>query len=63
MSFYYFQYKQKIDLTDPKAINFVGNYWFTNANLYDHTGPSNYQRYYEIIGRRVLAGTPEPVDK
>ncbi|XP_073961460.1 arylphorin subunit beta-like [Choristoneura fumiferana] len=56
-------YKQKVDLTDPKAMNFVGNYWFTNANLYEHTGPRNYERYYEIIGRRVLSGTPEPVDK
>lgn len=56
-------YNQEIDLHNSKAINWVGNYWFTNVDLYEKAGPRNYQRFYEIIGRHVLAGTPEPVDK
>ncbi|XP_063387647.1 arylphorin subunit alpha-like [Cydia fagiglandana] len=55
-------YNQEIDLRDEKAINFVAKYWFANVDLYEKM-PKNYERFYEIIGLHLLAGTPEPTDK
>ncbi|XP_063627707.1 arylphorin subunit alpha-like [Cydia splendana] len=55
-------YNQEIDLRDEKAINFVAKYWFANVDLSEKM-PKNYERFYEIIGLHLLAGTPEPTDK
>ncbi|XP_063387417.1 arylphorin subunit alpha-like [Cydia fagiglandana] len=55
-------YNQEIDLRNSKAIDFVTKYWFTTVDLYEKL-PKNYERFYEIIGLHLLAGTPEPVDK
>ncbi|MCJ0326389.1 hypothetical protein JY784_20095, partial [Clostridioides difficile] len=54
---------QKIDFHDPKAINFVGNYWQDNADLYGEEVTKDYQRSYEVFARRVLGAAPMPFDK
>ncbi|XP_030040373.2 arylphorin subunit beta [Manduca sexta] len=56
-------FDQKIDFHDFKAINFVGNYWQDNADLYGEEVTKNYQRSYEIIARQVLGAAPKPFDK
>ncbi|XP_063539441.1 arylphorin subunit alpha-like [Cydia strobilella] len=55
-------YNQEIDFRNSKAIDFVAKYWFTTVDLYEKL-PKNYERFYEIIGLHLLAGTPEPTDK
>nr|AFP55241.1 arylphorin [Cerura vinula] len=68
----FFQYLQKghfkafdkeVDFHSAKAINFVGNYWQTNADLYSEDVTKDYQHSYEITARRVLGAAPKPWDK
>nr|AAB86644.1 arylphorin precursor [Hyalophora cecropia] len=54
---------KKIDFHDEKAINFVGNYWQENADLYGEEVTKDYQRSYEIVARHVLGAAPKPFDK
>ncbi|CAG4955895.1 unnamed protein product [Parnassius apollo] len=56
-------YNQEVDFSNSKSINFVGNFWQSNADLYEKFGPRNYHRSYEITARRLLGASPEPVDK
>ncbi|CAB3234020.1 unnamed protein product [Arctia plantaginis] len=56
-------FDKEIDFSNPKAINFVGNYWQTNADLYSEEHIENYQHSYEITARHVLSGSPKPYDK
>ncbi|XP_075980759.1 uncharacterized protein LOC142979612 [Anticarsia gemmatalis] len=56
-------FDKEIDFHNPKAINFVGNYWQTNADLYSEEHIEDYQHSYEITARHVLGGSPKPYDK
>lgn len=62
-STYIFQSQQDIDFRNSKAINFVGNYWQANADLYEGLGHGYHHRSYDIVARRLLSGSPEPFDK
>lgn len=44
-------------------MNFVGNYWQTNADLFGEEFTETYQRSYEVTARRVLGAAPAPFDK
>nr|WGN96261.1 setae polypeptide [Ochrogaster lunifer] len=68
----FFQYLQKghfkafnkdVDFHKSNAINFVGNYWQTNADLYSEDVTKDYQHSYEVTARRVLGAAPERWDK
>nr|AAG44960.1 hexamerin 2 [Corcyra cephalonica] len=50
--------KYEVDLYNSKSINFVGNYWQSNTDLYEKVQPRNYWRSYEVAARRVLGGAP-----
>ncbi|XP_059052698.1 arylphorin-like [Achroia grisella] len=52
-------YKQDVDLYSSKSINFVGNYWQSNMDLYENVPPRNYWRSYEAVARRILGGAPQ----
>nr|WGN96264.1 setae polypeptide [Ochrogaster lunifer] len=56
-------FDKEVDFQNPKAINFVGNYWQSNADLYSEESTKDYQHSYEITARRVLGAAPEHVDK
>ncbi|CAK1586885.1 unnamed protein product [Parnassius mnemosyne] len=56
-------YNQEVDFSNSKSINFVSNFWQSNADLYEKFGPRNYLRSYEVIARRLLGAAPESVDK
>ncbi|KPI97034.1 Arylphorin subunit alpha [Papilio xuthus] len=56
-------YNQEVDFTNSKSVNFVGNYWQSNVDLYEKFGPRNYHRSYEVTARRLLGASPEPADK
>ncbi|CAH2043549.1 unnamed protein product, partial [Iphiclides podalirius] len=56
-------YNQEVDFSNSKSVNFVGNFWQSNADLYEKFGPRNYHRSYEVIARRLLGASPEAVDK
>ncbi|KAA1411878.1 hypothetical protein F0U44_22695, partial [Nocardioides humilatus] len=45
-------FDKKIDLHSSKAVNFVGNYWQTNADLFEEDFLQFYQRSYEVNARR-----------
>ena len=45
-------------------MNYVGNYWHMNEDLYsEHSKKDLHQYSYEIIARRVLGASPKPIDK
>ncbi|XP_049876503.1 arylphorin subunit alpha-like [Pectinophora gossypiella] len=56
-------YNQEIDFRSSKSINFVGNYWQSNPDLYSNTEPRNFWRSYEIIARHLLSAVPESYEK
>ncbi|KAJ0174679.1 hypothetical protein K1T71_009787 [Dendrolimus kikuchii] len=56
-------FNKTISFFDPSAINFVGNFWQDNADLYDEEVTKKFQRSYEIVARQVLGAGPETVDK
>ncbi|XP_075980760.1 larval serum protein 1 gamma [Anticarsia gemmatalis] len=56
-------FDKEVDFHNPKAINFAGNYWQTNADLYSEEHIEDYQHSYEITARHVLGGSPKPLDK
>nr|ABO27097.1 storage protein 1 [Omphisa fuscidentalis] len=51
-------YNQEVDLYNSKSINFVGNYWQANPDLYEKVSPNHYHRSYEMAARRILGGAP-----
>ncbi|XP_053610976.1 arylphorin-like [Plodia interpunctella] len=56
-------FKQDVDFRNSKSINFVGNFWQGNPDLYDKYGREvNYDESYEIIARRVLGAAPPTSD-
>lgn len=57
------QYNMEVDLRNYKSINFVGNYWQNNADLYEKSGKRNFGKYYQIIARTLLGAAPEPIDE
>ncbi|CAG9111352.1 unnamed protein product [Plutella xylostella] len=54
--------KKEVNLKNWKSINFVGNYWGFNVDLYK-SGTKNFQKYYEVIARELLGAAPEPTDE
>ncbi|XP_059052700.1 arylphorin-like [Achroia grisella] len=56
-------YKQEVDLYNSKSINFVGNYWQANYDLYDNVPHRHYWRSYEVAARRILGGAPRISDE
>ncbi|XP_072945095.1 uncharacterized protein [Epargyreus clarus] len=54
-------YNQEVDLHNSKSINFVGDYWQANYDLYK-VHPKKYHHSYEVTARHVLGAAPEPVD-
>lgn len=58
-----FQFDKEIDLHSSKAVNFVGNYWQTNADLFEEDFLQFYQRSYEVNARRVLGAAPKPFNQ
>nr|4L37_A Chain A, Silkworm storage protein [Bombyx mori] len=56
-------FDKKIDLHSSKAVNFVGNYWQTNADLFEEDFLQFYQRSYEVNARRVLGAAPKPFNQ
>nr|QRN45222.1 arylphorin 1 [Tineola bisselliella] len=57
----YEAFEHKYDLRKPKSINFVGNYWQTNPDSRDKSY-KNFNKYYEVIARVLLGGSPYPVN-
>ncbi|XP_013199363.2 arylphorin [Amyelois transitella] len=55
-------FKQEVDFRNSKSINFVGNYWQGNPDLYDKYDHFNYERSYEVIARRLLGAAPQISD-
>ncbi|CAH0400857.1 unnamed protein product [Chilo suppressalis] len=52
-------YNKQIDFSNSKAINFVGNYWQCNPDLYEKISQRrNYYNSYEMAARRILGGAP-----
>lgn len=60
---FFIQYNQDVDFHKSKSINFVGNFWQTNPDLYEHYGSRNFWRSYETTARHLLGAAPEPLDK
>nr|AFP55240.1 aryphorin type 2 [Cerura vinula] len=56
-------FDKEVDFHSPKALNFVGNYWQNNADLYSEEVTKDYQHSYEITARRVLGAGPEQTNK
>ncbi|KAH9639330.1 hypothetical protein HF086_012940 [Spodoptera exigua] len=47
-----------------KEMNYVGNYWHMNSDLYAEKSNKDLHQYsYEIIARHVLGASPKPFDK
>uniref|UniRef100_A0A2A4J4V2 Arylphorin n=2 Tax=Heliothis virescens TaxID=7102 RepID=A0A2A4J4V2_HELVI len=61
----FFQFLQKGEFKTPeKEMNYVGNYWHMNQDLYSEKSNKDLHQYsYEIIARHVLSGSPKPFDK
>ncbi|XP_072944977.1 arylphorin subunit alpha-like [Epargyreus clarus] len=55
-------YNQDVDFRDYKSINFVGDYWQANYDIYK-VHPKKYHHSYEVTARHVLGAASEPVDK
>ncbi|KAL0821717.1 hypothetical protein ABMA28_005143 [Loxostege sticticalis] len=51
-------YNQEVDFYNSKSINFVGNFWQSNPDLYEKVGPNHYHRSYEQAARRILGAAP-----
>ncbi|KAL0821716.1 hypothetical protein ABMA28_005142 [Loxostege sticticalis] len=51
-------YNQEVDFYNSKSINFVGNFWQANPDLYEKVGPNHYHRSYEQAARRILGAAP-----
>ncbi|XP_063829465.1 arylphorin subunit alpha-like [Ostrinia nubilalis] len=51
-------YNQEVDFYNSKAINFVGNFFQSNPDLYEKVGPTHYHRSYEMAARRILGAAP-----
>ncbi|KAM3965823.1 arylphorin-like [Aphomia sociella] len=51
-------YKHEVDLYNSKSVNFVGNYWQANMDLFEKVQPRHYWRSYEVAARRVLGAAP-----
>ncbi|XP_060804780.1 arylphorin-like [Amyelois transitella] len=57
-------FKHEVDFRNSKSINFVGNFWQGNPDLYEKEGrPRNYERSYEQVARQLLGAAPEPYDQ
>ncbi|XP_038222258.1 uncharacterized protein LOC119839897 [Zerene cesonia] len=56
-------FNQDVDFHNSKSVNFVGNFWQTNADLYSKVGPWKQSYSYEGVARYVLGGAPESFDK
>ncbi|KAI5630687.1 hemocyanin, ig-like domain-containing protein [Phthorimaea operculella] len=56
-------YNQEIDFKSSKAINFVGNFWQSNPDLFEKTEHEHYHRSYEVIARHLLSAVPEYSEK
>nr|AVC68643.1 arylphorin subunit b [Spodoptera exigua] len=61
----FFQFLQEGEFKTPeKEINYVGNYWHMNSDLYAEKSDKDLHQYsYEIIARHVLGASPKPFDK
>lgn len=68
----FFQFKQQVvNLRKPKSINFVGNYWQSNFAMHYLTNETEiedyetyngyYNKYYEVVARSLLGGSPNPI--
>lgn len=49
-------------MRDYKSMNFVGDYWQANYDIYK-VHPKKYHHSYEVTARHVLGAASEPVDK
>lgn len=58
----YQAYEHQIDLRKSKSVNFVGNYWQSNPDSRDKSHKYN-NKYYEVIARTLLGGSPDPVNE
>jgi len=55
-------FKQEVDFRNSKSINFVGNFWQGNPDLYEKIENKKFERSYEVVARRVLGAAPETTD-
>ncbi|KAA0845181.1 hypothetical protein JYU34_001833 [Plutella xylostella] len=53
-------YNKEVDFSDYKSVNFVGNFWQSNADL---TTPRNFEQYYEILAQVLLGAAPKTSGK
>ncbi|MEE5434600.1 hypothetical protein V2M14_11600, partial [Streptococcus pneumoniae] len=52
-------FNKQIDFSNSKSINFVGNYWQCNPDLYEKLSQRrNYYNSYESAARSILGGAP-----
>ncbi|CAG9788679.1 unnamed protein product [Diatraea saccharalis] len=52
-------FNKQIDFANSKSINFVGNYWQCNPDLYEKlSSHRHYHNSYEMAARRILGGAP-----
>ncbi|CAG9788678.1 unnamed protein product [Diatraea saccharalis] len=52
-------FNQQVDFSNEKFINFVGNFWNANPDLFEKLSPHrNYYSSYEIAARSILSGAP-----
>ncbi|CAK1555807.1 unnamed protein product [Leptosia nina] len=56
-------YNQDVDLRNSKSVNFVGNFWQGNADMFTQVGPWQHPYSYEIVARHVLSGVSESYGK
>ncbi|CAG4951805.1 unnamed protein product [Colias eurytheme] len=56
-------YNQDVDFHNSKSVNFVGNFWQANADLYSKVGPWKQPYSYEGIARYLLSAAPESFEK
>ncbi|XP_049875918.1 arylphorin subunit alpha-like [Pectinophora gossypiella] len=56
-------YGQETNIRSPESLNFVGNYWQSNPNLYSQTEPRKLWKSYENIARHLLSAVPESFEE
>ncbi|KAL4709017.1 hypothetical protein ACJJTC_005878 [Scirpophaga incertulas] len=52
-------YHKQVDFYNSKSINFVGNFFQCNADLYEKIPYRHYHSSYEMAARRILSGVPQ----
>ncbi|KAI5630685.1 hemocyanin, copper containing domain-containing protein [Phthorimaea operculella] len=56
-------YNQEVNFKKPESVNFVGNFWQANPDLFDKEDHDHYPRSYEVIARHLLSAVADYSEK